>query len=212
MKSIFSLFWTLIFITTIAGCAGTGGHVTSGLYISPHDNFTVALPKMGPGARVQEKSFETSGFVSFHDDFGTLQRIDYSRLPVNATVVYRDLIHNVVLPDMQSRFPGSKLLHEEPLNTDGQEEYFFVLKIPEGSPLVDLKTGKGMDSTRGYLYFISGGYIYSLSEQQGGLSDLLRDKKEVEPPTSESFDKLLNNLRKFKKTMQIKSLTGITNG
>jgi len=188
----------------IAGCAGTRGHITSGIYTSPHDNFTVPLPNMGPGARVQEKKFENSGFVSFHDDFGTLQRIDYSRLPANATVVYHDLIHNVVLPDMQARFPGSKILHEELLNINGQKEYFFVLKIPEGSPLIDLKTGKGMDSTRGYLYFISAGFIYNLSEQQGGLSDLLSKKDKVEPPTSESFDELLDNLKKFKKSILIK--------
>lgn len=204
MTTKFKLLGVLISIIVIAGCAGTGGHVASGTYTSPHNNFTVPLPKMGPGARVQEEKFETSGFVSFHDDFGTLQRIDYSLLPANATVVYRDLIHNVVLPDMHARFPGSKLLHEELLSTNEQKEYFFVLKIPEGSPLVDVKTGKGMDSTRGYLYFISTGYIYSLSAQQGGLSDLLSGNENIETPISESFDKLLNTLRKFKMSMHIK--------
>lgn len=204
MKPKFELFGMLISIIVIAGCAGAGGRVTSGIYTSPHDNFTVPIPNMGLGARIQDEKFESSGYVSFHDDLGTLQRIDYSLLPANATVVYRDLIHNVVLPDMQARFPGSKMLHEELLSTNGQEEYFFVLEIPEGSPLVDMKTGKGMDSTRGYLYFISSGYIYSLSAQQGGLSDLLSKKENVKAPISESFDELLNELTKFKKSMQIK--------
>ncbi|MBL4700287.1 MAG: hypothetical protein JKX85_03430 [Phycisphaeraceae bacterium] len=200
------IFIMLMGVLLISGCASTGGHVASGIYTSPHGNFTVPLPKMGLGARVQEKKFETSGFVSFHDDFGTLKRIDYSALPANANVVYRDLIHNVVLPDMQSRFPGSKLLHEEAINNPEKQGYFFVLKIPQGSPLVDMKTGKGMDSTRGYLYFTSQGYIYSLSMQKGGLSDLLAGKKKVKSVTPKSFDDILNSLQKFKKTIHIRDL------
>jgi len=198
------IFIILMGVLLVSGCASTGSHVASGIYTSPHANFTVPLPKMGPGARVQEKKFETSGFVSFHDDFGTLKRIDYSALPADANVVYRDLIHNVVLPDMQSRFPESKLLHEETISNPKNKGYFFVLTIPQGSTLVDMKTGKRMDSTRGYLYFIAQGYIYSLSIQAGGLSDLLSGKESVEHSIPKSFDSLLHSLNEFKKTMQIK--------
>ncbi|HIF63363.1 MAG TPA: hypothetical protein EYG16_08925 [Deltaproteobacteria bacterium] len=204
MKPVLTLIGLVIGSLVVAGCATTQSQVANGLYTSPHENFTVPVPNMGLGLRIQDQTFETSGFVSFHDDFGELRRIDYSPLPANATVVYRDLIQNVVLPDMQSRFPGTKMLHEELLNTDEREEYFFVFEIPGGSPLVDMKTETRMNSTRGYLYFMSGGYIYSLSAQQSGIGDLFSKNEKDEATTSKSFDDLLGSLNRFKETVQFK--------
>ena len=155
MKSKLQLFSIILTSIFLAGCSTTGGHVVSGMYNSPHDNFAVPLPKLGMGTKVQEQSFENSGYVSFHDDFGSLRSIEYSRLPANAVIDYRHLIHRVVLPDIQSRFPGSTMLYEKPLNQGGQKEYFFVLQVPGGSPLVDMKANKALDSTRGYLYFLN---------------------------------------------------------
>lgn len=185
----------------------------NGTYISPHGNFTVPYPQMGAGMRVQKQSFESSGFVSFHDDFGSLKSIEYSLLPASAApmfataekkdATYAGLVKNVVLPEMQANFPNTEMLYQESVDIDGSRGYFFVLNMPESSTLVDVKTGKRMDSTRGFLYFSSGGYIYRLGAQQGSLSSLLFGKESGKESIEKSFSELLDGLKRFKKTIAL---------
>jgi hypothetical protein len=200
-------------LVLISGCVVAVEGKQNGNYISPHGNFTVPYPQMGAGMRVQKQSFESSGFVSFHDDFGNLISIEYSLLPPSAGAMfataektdatYAGLVKNVALPEMRAQAPNTEMLYQESVDIDGGRGYFFVLDMPESSTLVDLKTGKRMDSTRGFMYFYSGGYVYRLSAQYGSLSGLLFGKEPGEESIEKSFIELLDKLKRFKETMEL---------
>ena len=50
-------------------------------------------------------------------------------------------------------------------------EYFAIVRIPEGSTLEDVGTGKRLDSTRALLIFPRGGYVYMLGYASGLTGD-----------------------------------------
>ena len=180
----------------------TRGEVSNGRYTSPLRNFSLPLPALGLGSKVQDGNDDDGGAVSFHDDFGNLKRIDYLRLPPDFTSVqadpvkrdaaYRGFLHDFLLPVLfQPAFPKTKVLHEELVNEGEQRAYFAVLWIPEGSNIAKVVFPEGStsyvlereDTTRALLIFSEGDFMYALSHATG-----IEPKFDRHRPAPDSLD------------------------
>ena len=160
-------------LTLLAGllCLAVG---CAGVYTSPHGNFEVPIPAMGKGAKVQELLDETQGHVVFHDASGLIKSIAYYRMPdemddapvspVPPEAVLRFFLHDLALPYMfRNAAPDAEIMTEVPTGDGAAPEYFAVVRIPEGSTVVNLSTGERWDSQRALLIFIRNHYLYMLS-------------------------------------------------
>jgi hypothetical protein len=227
MRTISMLVVTSTVVASVLGCAGMRGPGSNAVYTSPHNNFTVPVPEMPFGARIDERKRDDGGTVMFYDDFsGSLQRIDYQRVAPDATpmlaqpattdTLLHRLVHNGMLPAMKTQFPGAEMIHDRFVNAGSERAYFCVITLPGGSSAVDMNTGERMTSTRSFLYFASNGFMYELSAQQGGILDALSKKGEEEgegdevdgnegevEPLKDEYGAMLTRLKEFKATIQI---------
>lgn len=156
-------------------------------YRSPLRNFTVPVPS-GVGMRTNQQHDREGGRVSFHDDFGSLSAVTYLRLPENANELfsdparrdlgYSDFLEVVAMPDMfRPASPNARVLHTEFLGEPGVgREYFAVVDLPQGSPLLNMTNNRHLDSTRALLIFETGGFIYMLEREIGGGVFALRQR------------------------------------
>jgi hypothetical protein len=192
----------------LAGCATTGGNVSSGIYSSPLGNFTVPVPAMGFGAVVQEHSSADECMVAFHDDFGGLRRIDCWRLPAAAAAMigepdrmserYSGYMTTIVLPGMEQQSPGAAVLDERFVGEDEDRAYFCVVEIPGGSTLMDVVSGRGPDSRRGFLVFARGGFMYLVvtADDMSAITGW--------DPSEETFAGMLEQALRFRLTIEFK--------
>jgi hypothetical protein len=170
------LFGIVLPLLFLPGCATTKGKVSDGNYYAPLNNFVMPLPRLQPmfgGLRVQDENDEEGGMVSVHDDVGNNQGVTYVRLPANAETVhsdpakrdsaYRSFVHDYALPSLFRPVSSqSKIVREEFLYSGPDQAFFAVVVIPEGSTLMDVKTGKRLESIRALLVFDKNGFIYML--------------------------------------------------
>ena len=179
MKQVYRLFMFFLLLLIFIGCATTKGKVSGGMYESPLNNFTIELPNW-VGLKIQDQNDNEGGRVSFHDDFGNLWAITYLRLPANSEATFKDnekrdsayssFLKTYALPSLFSRASqGTRLLHEEFSGEDQNRVYFAVLSLPEGSPLVDLKQNKRLDSVRGLIIFAKYGFIYMVENEMNSV-------------------------------------------
>ena len=169
-------------ILLLTGCA------MPTIYESPAGNFEVSLPELGAGMRWQEALNENGGSVSFHSDFGQIKSIVYMKLPLTApetlgdpgkrAAAIRGFLHDFAMPVLfEPVSPETKILFERLVGPPDDSEYLAVVEIPEGSTLMDMRTGKRLDSTRALLIFPDGGYMYMLT--QSATRDEIKNPSQV---------------------------------
>jgi hypothetical protein len=165
----------LLLSLALTGCATTKGRISNDRYYSPLDNFDMPIPSW-TGLRIQDEYDETGGSVSFHGDFGGLTSVYYLRLPPDKRAIlidpksmdaaYSSTLHGYAMPQLfRKTSPRSSILHEEFLGEGVDRAYFAVVKLPEGSTLVDAKTGRRLDATRTLLIFGYGEFLYMVTTQ-----------------------------------------------
>jgi hypothetical protein len=162
-------------LCTLSCATGMSGKVSGGQYVSPQDNFSLPIPSMMFGTRMEDRSNDDGGVVSFHSDMGSLRRIEYSRVPSEASAAfadsttrdeaYRNFFHTAVVPSLQAILPGTEVLHAEFVGEGPEQAYFAVVRMPEGSPVMDAKTQKRFDSIQRILVFSHGSFMYVLSAE-----------------------------------------------
>jgi hypothetical protein len=157
------------------------GKVKDGVYTSPGRNFSVPLPK-GIGMKISDAFDDKEGLgaVSFHDDFGSLRGVLYARLPDALVTKFADralrqdfLEHALEGAAMGTWFlrasPQASIVSQEAITLDTAEDDAFVglVSLPGGSSLMDVKTGKHLDSTRAILTMQRKNYLYFLMIEVG---------------------------------------------
>ena len=91
---------------------------------------------------------------------------------IETAPVFKGFLHDYVLPELfRQESTGAKVLFEEAVGDSAALEYFAIVRIPEGSTLEDMATGKRLDSTRALLIFPRGGYLYMLGYASGLTGD-----------------------------------------
>lgn len=210
IKPIFRALAFVLFAFVVSSCATGSPNIKDGRYTSPLGNFSLPVPS-GLGMKVDEAGDNLGGYVSFHDDFGSLSAITYLRLPPDFAEVFGDparrdhayssYLHEHILPGMfEPAFPNTKVLHEEFLGRDEDREFFAVVDLPEGSAMVDVRTGKRFDSTRALLIFEVAGSMYALHDELRGLFSSFAEFSLDE----ESLESARGSLHRFKETIEFR--------
>lgn len=175
----------------VAGCPSTPdleGSYTDGVYRAPLGHFELRRPLgEGLGFAVQDDlrqlpGLSPEGLVTFTNDFGQVRRVDYTVLPDALRATSRDrawrtdkvreAFQQLVVPQLEAEFVGSRVLHEEATTAQEEPAYFGVVHIPGGSTLVEangLGLGRGarLDDVRAFLVVVGSECLYIVSSSLG---------------------------------------------
>lgn len=194
---------------------GLKGKIINGYYQHPYGSYSIKLPEMMSGARIDEHLLTpTRSTIVFFDDFGNLVRVEVaiqSREEMEAldflfTENYEKEFHGLfeycALAPIASMFKGTRLLEEKTVEIEGiGKTYFALIEIPNGSNMKNLDTGKFDTSTRAYMMSFAGSHLVTLSVQESTLSKNAREFYKITghaiPPvkSQELYDTLIE-LRK----------------
>jgi hypothetical protein len=153
------------------------GQVRDGTYYSPDKNFSCPLPEfVKPGAVVLDKSVRVQGgimgTVGFDGGEGELYRIEWfeldreKRIQLSETQMHRALLEGIRSHELQmfrSFSPRVIIEHEETTGEAEDARKFLVLYAAQGANIGE--GSRRFDSTRGFLIFVKGAWIYALSIQ-----------------------------------------------
>jgi hypothetical protein len=174
------------------------GKVKKKVYHSPAKNFTVRVPPRGIYGKPKiydhyGKELGVGG-VSFADDAGNLQAILYMTMPDHMVSPFqngganalKDWFHKAAMPAwFLPVSPNSRVLEEVASSFKGTDAYIALVEIPQGSPAMDLKTGKRFDSTRGLIMFVRGHSVYILATETYGPQLQIWNPPVKDPPVKD---------------------------
>ena len=160
------------------------GKITDGRYVEPHGRFTVQVPPLlMPGAIIKGRFGAQGGSITFLDDLGSLTRIDMVALGRTAPEsTGQDSEQRNVLDNNREYWGGvcrtatarTELIKQVYLSSETTESDFFVFKLPQGGTLAELtprnKRPIPADALRGFLSFIRGGCLFTISKTLNILS------------------------------------------
>jgi hypothetical protein len=131
---------------------------------SPLKQFSVVVPDLPFGTRVEKRNTKDEGTVAFLGAFGHAERVDYMRMPVDSPpldgAAQQDAFARVIGGLAESK--GGEVVADRPYELDGIPMRLAVLSLPGGSHLADQKTGGQLDSVLGVLVFVRSEFLYSL--------------------------------------------------
>lgn len=203
----------------LSSCAIGSGNISDGRYTSPLGNFSLPVPS-GIGMRVSEANDESGGYVSFHDDFGSLSAINYLLIPADAVEVFRNpdlkdhayagFVHEYLLPDVfVPAFPDAEVVYGEFLGQGQDRVFFAVLDLPGGSHLVEITRAgrRQLDARRALLVFEALGTMYALQQEIGGPLQQIGEATEgigEFSPDAEILERVHRGLYEFKATVEFR--------
>lgn len=180
----FPLWSSAAALALLASCSSLAGETSGDRYTAPGGVFSLPVPDVSLGARVEDQygtqpeSELSFGWVSFHDDFGSVRSVRYEQLPsdvarqfsdpARAAEMLRGFAHDVMIAGIQQDSPRARIVHEELVALpDGLSAWFAVLEIPEGATLLassaEHPEGRRLDSTRGFLLLCRADLLFALS-------------------------------------------------
>lgn len=203
---------------------GLKGKVINGHYRHPYGLYSIKLPEMLLGARIDEKLISpksTKSAVVFLDDFGNLVRVEVSAHTKEEMKMFdflfaenfeehsRGLFEHSVLAPISREFKGTRIIEDKTVDIDGiGKTYFALVQIPNGSNMRNSNTGKREDSTRAYMMSTSGTHLVFLSTQESIIS---KNEREFDQKTAREIppahtQELYNRLIELRKTYISKSI------
>ena len=139
------------------------------VFTSPLKNFTVTIPKLQMGTKIEKSNSKESGHVAFLGGAGEIQRIDYVRV-VNAptdSVALGTRLDSVLAGFVTKA--NATLIEKDRATIRGTLVSFASASFPGAAAAVDMKTGKPMDAVRGMYSLVKGQYLYVLTAEPGGM-------------------------------------------
>jgi hypothetical protein len=131
---------------------------------SPLKNFSIVVPDLPFGTRVEKRNGKDEGTVAFLGDFGQAQRIDYMRVPAQspplAEAEQQEAYARVVKGLGESK--RGEVVADRPYTVDGVSMRLAIVSLPGGSHLADQTTRKQLDSVLGVLVLVRNGFLYVL--------------------------------------------------
>jgi hypothetical protein len=134
------------------------GNIKNERYTSPNSVFSCQVPRLvRPGARIEDDVSPDGAAcnVYFQDDLGTWINIVCIPSPPNDKQA--NFIERYIGDDKTER------LHRESIETDGEEMVYAIVKVPEGSNMVEASKGR-YDLIEGVLIFERNNHLYRLIE------------------------------------------------
>jgi hypothetical protein len=131
---------------------------------SPAKTFSIVVPDLPFGTRVEKRTSKEEGTVAFLGGFGHAQRIDYMRVPAETPPPgepeQQEAYARVIKGLSESK--GGAVVSDRPYPLDGMSMRLAVVSLPGGSHLADPNTKKHLDSVVGLLVFVRSGFLYVL--------------------------------------------------
>lgn len=144
------------------------GKVVGDRYFAYNEWFSIAVPKAAwDGYVTDHYPHPGLGSVMFFNDVGYLLKVEVDQLPpevcsiIGCHPAIKDevldaIFYDAMLPQMKESVPGLQVLHERKLSLENDEQALFaVVDMPESATMIDRRTGRCMDSKRGYLLIFS---------------------------------------------------------
>jgi hypothetical protein len=175
-----------------------------GTFKSPLKNFTIPVPELNFGTRVEKRNSNDEGTVSFISGAGDSSRIDYVRLPPNAPVLSTDeqqAGYERMLNGLVTSNANSAIVVQKPYLLDDVPMLMAIVSFPGGSHLMDQRTRKHLDSTRGLLFFARNGFLYVLYDE---LTDGAFDLGKAVPGVEELTRRAERSLPQFYRSITFK--------
>jgi hypothetical protein len=192
------------------------GKVVDGRYYGYGGVFSMALPSKSTAAEIEDSyTAPTIGGVAFFNHSGFLLKLEIDELipevcylivnhPEIKHEILDALFYEVLLPQLKVIVPKLQLLNEQKVNLiNGDDALFAVINLPEAATLIDLDSGKNLDSKRGFLLFFSNDHkeLVNLSMQ---------DTLTLIPNVAEAAkvrlnERLLNHLIQYQSTFRIEA-------
>lgn len=134
---------------------------------SPLKNFSIVVPDLPFGTRIEKRNGKEEGTVAFLGSFGHAQRIDYMRMPADSPTLgeaeQQEAYARVVKGLSESK--SGEVVSDRPYTVDGASMRLAVVSLPGGSHLADQKTRKQFDSVLGVLVVVRSGFLYVLQDE-----------------------------------------------
>lgn len=177
-----------------AGCAASrAGGGSDGMYTARSGAFSVPVPRMIFGTRVEEGSNEQGSWVNFASDDGSVWRIEYYSIPTDDAAMFADsaardrftrgFFFDVIVPDFEASHSGASVLHSDFAADSLGRAFFAVLRLPRAAAAVQMKAGElqRLDAIMHMLLFPRGSWFYVLKLVPGEMSGYDRDDPDLTP-------------------------------
>ena len=174
------------------------------MFQSPLKNFAIPVPTLNFGTQVVKRNSKDEGTVSFISGTGDSSRIDYVRLPPNAPSLSNDeqqAGYERMLNGLVASNANSAIVVQKPYLLDDVPMLMAVVSFPGGSHVMDQRTRKHLDSTRGLLFFARNGFLYVLHEE---LTDVVFDLGKAPPGVEELTRRAERLLPEFYRSITFK--------
>lgn len=190
--------------------ASLRGKVIDERYYDPKGWFSVETSKFYQ-RNIEEIGNERVSGVIFYGELGGLKRFEASQHPMISEWAAdakqdRDQIkfmfYEAGLEPINESYPGTTILHEDFVTLDDNNvAYFVILNIPQGGSLMHVETKQHLDSTRGFLVYLDGHQLVSLSYEHSQIAvEFIRTYgKKTDGNKSEISSIILGNLLDMQK-------------
>lgn len=153
----------------------TNGKIVNGRFYDPERRFSIQVPDMiEPGARIYGRFAKEGGTIQFHDDLGTLIRVDVFTAvgPEEEAATREAELHDLLeanrlaIGQLYTRAcPGAVPIHQEYLSEGERVLDFYAFVMPEGATLSDAMSGKRRDALRVSISFREDYSLFTITSQ-----------------------------------------------
>jgi hypothetical protein len=164
------------------------------MYAARTGDFSVRVPRSIFGTRVEEDGNDEGNWVHFSSDDGSVWRIEFYPIPPNEAERFaadsarrdgltRGFLFDVVVPDYETRNPGTEVLHSEFVSDSLGRAYFGVLRVPGGSAAVQMAAEgpQRLEAIMHTLLFVKEEWFYLLKLIPGELTGGNRAEPDLSP-------------------------------
>lgn len=191
------------------------GKIVGDRYYSYGNSFSIQLPSTSDATQVEDSFVSPHiGGVAFYNDSGFLLKIEIDELIPEVTSMISKypeikeemldaLFKDALMVQIKQSVPKVELLYEKMIKLgNGEPVFFVVLNLPEAATLVNMSTGRGLDSKRGYLMFFANDKDMVTMSLQDTLSFI---PSVAEAAKSSLSDRLLNHLLHYQETFRVEA-------
>lgn len=192
------------------------GRIADDRYYGYGDLFSITLPSKSNTTEIEDfYAAPNIGGVAFFNQSGFLLKLEIDELIPEVTYLIANhpeikeevldaLFYEVLLPQLKTLVPRLQVLNEQKVTfANGQHALFAVIDMPETATLIDLETGRSLDSKRGFLLFFT--------EDNKELINLsMQDTISLIPSVAEAAkarlsERLLNHLIHYQSTFRMEA-------
>ena len=190
------------------------GRISEGRYYGLDDFFSIAMPTTSSTAEIEDFFVAPNvGGIAFFNHSGFLLKVEIEEVAPEVSYFIKNypeikgeildaIFNDVLLPQLKTIVPKLSPMYIKKVTLPNKEEALFaVVNLPETATLIDLTSGRKLDSKRGYLLFFT-------KDNREVVNLNLQDTLSLIPTVAEAAkttlnERLLNHLIQYQNTFQL---------